>query len=132
MLRFARGLSLQTVPASPAPFTVATAPAGLRLQLMTRGQMCLAPPALAEVRDQGRGLCLNLVPPTEAVEPDPEDERLTIGGRPATLMSTDEGPMTLTLPLTAGRQLTVDVTQEDVPLTREQLIRFAEGVTVTG
>jgi hypothetical protein len=40
--------------------------------------------------------------------------------------------MTLTLPLTAGRQLTVDVTQEDVPLTREQLIRFAEGVTVTG
>ena len=94
--------------------------------------MCLAPPALRKVRDGGRGLCLNVVPPVEAVEPDREDERLTIGGRPATLASTDEGPMTLTVPLTAGRQLTVDVTQEDVPLTREQLIRFAEGVTVNG
>jgi hypothetical protein len=40
--------------------------------------------------------------------------------------------MALTIPLAGDRVLLVDVTQEDVPLTREQLIRFAEGVTVTG
>ena len=57
---------------------------------------------------------------------------LTVGGRAATLASNDEGPMTLTIPLAGERALQIDVTQEDVPLTREQLIRFAEGVSVTG
>jgi len=58
--------------------------------------------------------------------------RLTVGGRPATLSSNEEGPDTLTVPLDSRRVLTVYVKQEDVPVTREQLIRFAEGITIMG
>lgn len=131
VLRFARGLRSQTVPASPAPFTIAEAPAGLVLQTMTEDYLCLAPPALL-ADHQGRGICIGVHTLEEHGKPDPEDERLTIGGRPATLSGNEEGPLTLTVPLDARRVLVVDATQEDVPLTREQMIRFAEGIAITG
>jgi hypothetical protein len=102
------------------------------MQTMTEDQLCLAPPALLADRKAGRGICLTVLPTSEGEEPDAEDERLTIGGRAATLASNDEGPMALTIPLAGERALRIDVTQEDVPFTRAQLIRFAEGVTVTG
>jgi hypothetical protein len=131
VLRFARGLRLQAMPASPLPFAVATAPAGLRVQALAEWRLCLAPPALVAEKG-GRGICLSVIPVSEGEGPEEEDERLTVRGRPATLASNDEGPMRLTVPLEPERALTIDVTQEDVPLTREQLIRFAEGVTVGG
>jgi len=130
VLRFARGLRLRTVPASPVPFTVATAPAGLVLQTMTENYLCLAPAALLADRDGGRGVCIVVEPPGEDTKPAPEDERLTVGGRRATLSDNPEGPDSLTVPLDSRRVLTVYVKQEDVPLTREQLIRFAEGTTL--
>jgi hypothetical protein len=40
--------------------------------------------------------------------------------------------MELTVQLDSKRVLSVAVDQEDVPLDREQLIRFAEGITVLG
>jgi hypothetical protein len=132
VLRFARGLRLRTVPASPVPFSVATAPAGLVLQAMTENYLCLAPAALLADRDGGRGVCVSVDPPSEDNRPAPEDERLTVGGRPATLSGNEEGPDTLTVPLDSRRVLTVYVKQEDVPVTREQLIRFTEGITVNG
>lgn len=65
-------------------------------------------------------------------EPSPEDERLTVGGRPAVLRTSEQGPGPLDVQLDARRLLSVAVEQSDVPLTRDQLIRLAEGITVTG
>lgn len=132
VLRFARGLRLRTVPASPVPFSVATAPAGLVLQAMTENYLCLAPAALLADRDGGRGVCIVVEPPAEHNKPAPEDERLTVGGRRATLSDNPEGPDTLTVALDSRRVLTVYLKQKDIPVTREQLIRFTEGITVNG
>ncbi|RSM65436.1 hypothetical protein DMB66_16435 [Actinoplanes sp. ATCC 53533] len=132
VLRFARGLRLRTLPASPVPFTVAAAPAGLVLQTMTKDYLCLAPPALLADPDGGRGICVVVDAPAEHNRPAPEDERLIVGGRRATLSGNEDGPGSLTVPLDSRRVLTVYVKQEDVPVTREQLIRFAEGITVNG
>ncbi|GAA3952414.1 hypothetical protein [Actinoplanes auranticolor] len=132
MLRFANGLRLQAMPPSPLPFTVATAPPGLVLQVMTENYMCLAPPASLADGDSGHGLCIGLGTAAPDDEPSPEDEQLTVRGEPATLETSDRGPVALTVRLDAQRLLSVTVEQNDLILTRDQLIRFAEGITVPG
>jgi hypothetical protein len=128
VLQFVRGLRPEPLPGSPAPFTVAAAPPGLSLQFLTEGYLCLAPAAALTDQTSGRGICLDVNPGT--AEPEPEDERVTVAGRAATMAVSDEGPLALTMQLDGRRVLAIDVTREDVPLTREELIRFAAGVTV--
>ncbi|MEU8233096.1 hypothetical protein AB0C12_26250 [Actinoplanes sp. NPDC048967] len=130
VLRFADGLRPVAMPPTPLPFGIATAPPGLVLQTLTTDYLCLAPPATLTDGESGRGICLGLGTVSGQDEPSPEDERLTIGGRPATLESSDQGPGTLNVRLDAKRLLSIAVEQADVPLTRDQLIRFAEDITV--
>ncbi|WP_433716963.1 hypothetical protein ACQP2Y_23785 [Actinoplanes sp. CA-051413] len=130
VLRFAGGLRPQAMAPTPLPFTVATAPPGLVAQVIAKDNLCLAPPPALTDGESGRGICLQLDPLSARIEPAPEDERLTVGGRQATLETSDQGPDALHVRLDARRLLSITVEQEDVPLTRDQLIRFAEGVTV--
>ncbi|AGZ43083.1 hypothetical protein [Actinoplanes friuliensis] len=130
MLRFARGLREQPVPASPPPVTVAAAPPGLVVQQLTRENICLAPPAALSERDSGRGICVSVEVTSAEDKPQPEDEKITLNGRPAWISEGDDGPSELTSTLTGKRTLTIYLDREDVPLTREELIRFAEGVAV--
>ncbi len=129
VLRFARGLRLKTVPAGPSPFAVAAAPPGLILQAMAKGHLCLAPPGAAAER-AGRGLCISVDPTTPQDGPLPEDERVTIGGRPAYLSGMPEAPVSLTLTLDGERTMVVHREPSDVELTRDQMILFASGITV--
>jgi hypothetical protein len=135
VLRFARGLRSRNLPAGPAPFTVAAAPPDLVLQQLSQERMCLAPRAAAADRDGSRGICIGLM--TASADEDPfADEELFGGAEPVTVagrpgMVTTSGT-TLTARLDPERYLTVDVNQADVPLTRDELIRFAEGVAVNG
>jgi hypothetical protein len=130
VLRFAAGLRPVATPPTPLPFGIATAPPGLVLQTLTTDELCLAPPETLTDGESGRGICLGMGTVSGQDEPSPEDERLTIHGRPATLEASDQGPETLNVRLDSKRLLSITVFQEDVPLTRDQLIRFAEGVTV--
>jgi hypothetical protein len=130
VLRFAAGLRPVAMPPTPLPFAIATAPPGLVLQTLTTDYLCLAAPATLIDGESGRGICLGLGTVSGQEESSPEDEQLTVGGRPATLEASDPGPGTLNVRLDEKRLLSVAVEQADVPLTRDQLIRFAEGVTV--
>ncbi|MEU8615328.1 hypothetical protein AB0C29_45835, partial [Actinoplanes sp. NPDC048791] len=130
VLRFADGLRPVAMPPTPLPFAIATAPPGLVLQTLTTDYLCLAPPATLTDGESGRGICLGLGTVSAQDKPSAEDERLTIGGRPATLEASDQGPGTLNVRLDKKRLLSIAVEQADVPLTRDQLIRFAEGITV--
>jgi hypothetical protein len=130
VLRFARGLRPGTVPASPAPFTVAAAPRGLVLQQATREQWCLAPPAALSEYLDGRGICITVASTSGGEEALANEELLTVGGRPATLLNSDEGPVELAVALDPEHALVVSVRHDDVPLTRDELVRFTEGVTV--
>jgi hypothetical protein len=129
VLRFARALRLRPLPASPAPFALATAPIRLVLQHMSKDFVCLAPPTTISDRS-GRGICISLSP--SADNPlDPQGEQLSVGGHRATLSKDgDDRPEQLIVALDGSRNLVVGVAQDDVPLTRERLIRLAEGITV--
>lgn len=130
VLRFARELRPQGVPASPAGFTIAAAPPGLALQHLSDQYLCLAPPAAMKDRAP-RGICVGLV--ETAQDEDPDATRLTVAGRPATLLQGEpDEPVELGVELANRRTLSITVERDDIPLTREQLIQFAEGVSVSG
>jgi hypothetical protein len=124
VLRFARGLRAQPVPASPAPFRLAEVPRGLVVSFASTQFMCLTrPPVTQETMQQG--LCLGVEP---AEEPTPDGSRVTIGGRPAVFT----GDSALQIGLGGKQVLSIYADSGIVDLTPDELVRFATGVEVTG
>jgi hypothetical protein len=124
VLRIARGLRPQPVPASPAPFRLAEVPTGLTLSFASARFLCLTrPPVTQETMQQG--LCVGVEP---AEEPTPAGSRVTIGGRTAIFT----GDSALQVDLGGKQVLTVFADPEVVDLTADDLVRFATGVQVTG
>ncbi|MEU4564148.1 hypothetical protein AB0F72_37695 [Actinoplanes sp. NPDC023936] len=133
VLKFARHLSAGSVPAGPAPVTLAVVPPGLNLQhqsaLPDQGgvSLCVATPETVASERQPSGLCADVL--EEPFDPMEEagPELLTIGGRPAAFypetgrLEVDRG---------GGRVLAISWDPERLPLSRAEAIRFAEGVTV--
>jgi hypothetical protein len=126
VLRFARGLRPGVVPAAPAPFSFAEIPPGLTLQAVHGQNMCFStrPPAHYGSLE---GLCVSVDTESPETPPDPSDVLLTVGGRPARF-STD----TLRITLGNHRFLYVRADQETVPLTSDELVRFAGGIRIVG
>ena len=129
VVRFADDLRARPLPGSPSRFGIAAAPPGLVPQRLGPDQVCLAPPAAVTDREGSRGICLGTGTASEGDEPLEGEERVTVGGRAATLEQLSDGPE-LTVPLEAGRTFIVTVDLNDVAVTDAELIRFAEGVTV--
>ncbi|MEU8243550.1 hypothetical protein AB0C07_35305 [Actinoplanes missouriensis] len=133
VLKFARHLGAGSVPAGPAPVTLAVVPPGLTLQhqsaLPTQGgaSLCVAAPETVAAERQPTGLCADVVEepfePTEEAGP----ELLTIGGRPAAFYP--EGGR-LEVDRGGGKVLAISWDPETLPLTRAEAIRFAEGVQI--
>ena len=124
VLRFARSLREQELPASPAPFRLAEVPHGLTLAFLSADYLCLAPPPVTRETMQ-QGLCVGVESaPSEA----PSGVSLTIAGRPAIFTGASE----LQIALGHQRVLTVQSDQATVRLTADELVRFATGVQVTG
>lgn len=126
VLRFARGLRAGMLPSSPAPFTFAEVPRGLTLQYADGPYMCFSSRPPRDNRSL-EGLCayVDTVSPEEA--PQSAGASLTVGGRPATFDV--DG---LRISLGNHRFLHVSTTAEIVPLTSDELVRFAEGIRITG
>ncbi|MEU4693598.1 hypothetical protein [Actinoplanes sp. NPDC023714] len=124
VLRFARGLEPGSVPAGPADVTFALVPPGFGLQHQSDTALCAAAPEVVTSGRQPAGLCAFVVdePYAPLVEAGPE--AVTVGGRAASYYS---DPGKLDVDLGGGRTLEVSW---DFPLTRDEAIRFAEGVTV--
>jgi hypothetical protein len=124
VLRFARGLHRETLPASPAPFRIAEAPQGLILGYASARYLCLVPPPVTTDTMQ-QGLCVGV----EAAPPEkPSGVSVTVAGRPATFT----GDSQLQIDLGQKLVLTVDSDPETVALTADELVRFAAGIEVTG
>jgi len=124
VLRFARGLRPQELPASPAPFGLAEVPRGLTLAFVSAQYLCLVPPPVTRETMQ-RGLCVGV----ESAPPEaPTGVKVTIAGRPAVFT----GGSALQIDLGHRRVLTVQADPDAVGLTADELVRFAAGVTVAG
>ena len=127
VLRFARGLRVGAVRADRLPIAVAAVPPGLTMQYLGDHFVCFAPPPLTATARYVRGLCAGEEKGT--FESEPGDEHLTVAGRPAVINSTGTS---IKVPLSGSRSLVISVEPDDVPLSRDDLIRFAEGVRVAG
>jgi hypothetical protein len=126
VLRFARGLRPEVLPASPAPFTFAEVPPGLTLQFVDAQYMCLSPRPPSDNHSL-EGLCVGVDTESSQEPPQPTDVRLTVGGRPATF-----GADGLRIALGNDRFLYVTTDTEIVPLDSDDLVRFAEGIRIAG
>lgn len=126
VLRFARELGSVPgdVPAGPGPFTFARVPPLLTTQYQTPEAVCLVPRQQRQQKREPEGLCVSVL--KASFEQRPDSERLTVGGRAADLHRVDGS---LTVDLGDGRVLTVAPDPARVPLSRTELLRFAEGVT---
>ena len=122
VLRVARSLRAQPLPASPAPFRLAEVPGGLTLSFASARYLCLSPPPLTETMPQG--LCVGVEP---APEERPIGSRVMIAGRPAVFAGDSE----LQIDLGGKQMLTVTADPEMIDLTADELVRFATGVEVT-
>ncbi|MET8151223.1 hypothetical protein ACIBSW_21075 [Actinoplanes sp. NPDC049668] len=135
VLRFAAGLRPGRVAGEAAPYTFAEVPPGLTLQHQSPGNVCLAPrdepvPGTDDpefFKRSPHGLCL--VTTEGPFDPAEADETLAIGGRRAAYFA---GAGLLRIELPAGRVLELDWDAERIPLTRDDIVRFAEGVRVKG
>ncbi|MFI1992096.1 hypothetical protein [Actinoplanes sp. NPDC020271] len=123
--RFAGGLKdTGTVPAGKPPFTLATVPPGLTLDQQADGMMCLAPPDVVVMQRTGNSpLCVSFEDPAE-VDLEPPMENLTINGRPAVYY--DELHQIV---ITWNPSQALIITWSSLPLTRDDAIRFATGVS---
>jgi hypothetical protein len=126
VLRFARGLRPGVLPAAPAPFTFAEMPPGLTLQYVDGQNICFAPRPPAD-NNNPEGLCVNVGIESPEEPPEPSDVLLTVGGRPARFNAAD-----LRITLGNHRFLYVRADQEIVPLTSDELVRFAGGIRIVG
>nr|BFE73452.1 hypothetical protein GCM10020092_067530 [Actinoplanes digitatis] len=135
VLRFAAGLRPGRVAGDAAPYTFAAVPPGLTLQHQSSGMACLAPPdeKVPDTDDpelfqrSPRGLCL--VTTREPFDSAEADEILAIGGHRAAYYACAG---LLRVDLGAGRVLELDWDAERIPLSRDDVVRFAEGVRVKG
>ncbi len=127
VLRFARGLhDTSGIPAGRAPFTLATVPPGLTLANQSDGMMCLAPPDVAaQSRQTGITLCVTAEDAGD-VDQEPPMENVTINGRPA-IYYDEQHQIVITW--SASTNLVVNWDPEVVPLTRDEAIRFATGIS---
>jgi hypothetical protein len=124
VLRFARGLHRQTLPASPAPFRIAEVPHGLTLGYVSGPSLCLVPPPVTRDTMQ-QGLCVRV----EAAPPEkPSGVTVTVAGRTATFTGDSE----LQIDLGQKRVLIVESDRAAIGLTADELVRFAAGITVAG
>jgi hypothetical protein len=124
VLRFARGLHPQTLPASPAPFRIAEVPHGLTLAYVSERYLCLTPPPVTRDTMQ-QGLCVG----EEAAPAEkPSGTSLTVAGRTATFT----GDSRLQVDLGHKRVLTVESDRAAVGLSADELVRFAAGIEFTG
>jgi len=123
VLRVARGLRAQPLPASPAPFRLAEVPRGLTLSFASARYLCLTPPPVTAETMQ-RGLCVGV---ERAAEPAPPGVALTIAGRPAVFT----GDSQLQIDLGGKQILAVTADPEMIKLSAADLVRFATGVEVT-
>lgn len=126
VLRFARELRARAMRPAPLPFTFAEIPPGLTLRHSVGTFACLGSRPPADNR-AAEGLCIDLTAESPDDQPAPEDERLIVGGRPATF---NADANEIRIELGAGRILSIRADPELTPLTRAELIRFAEGVGV--
>jgi hypothetical protein len=126
VLRFARELRPQAMSLVLFPFTFAEMPPGLALRHSVGPFACLGPTPPVDNRAVD-GLCIDLTTESPDDQPAPEDERLIVGGRPATFNANE-----IRIEFGAGRVLSIRADPELTPLTRAELIRFAEGVGVAG
>jgi hypothetical protein len=129
VLRFARGLDSgmgSVAGTSPAPFTFGARPPRMTTQHQSPTQVCLVDREQRQQR-QPEGLCV--VVTQEPFTPGPDGERLTVADRNAEL-HLDGG--SLTVDLGAGRLLTVTWDSETLPLSRADILRFADGITYRG
>lgn len=126
VLRFARELRPQAMSLVLLPFTFAEMPPGLALRHSVGPFACLGPLPPVDNRAVD-GLCVDLIAESPDDQPAPEDEHLIVGGRPATF---NADANEIRIELGAGRILSVRADPELTPLTRAELIRFAEGVGV--
>ncbi|MCU7727501.1 hypothetical protein ODJ79_27605 [Actinoplanes sp. KI2] len=124
VLRFARGLHRQTLPASPAPFRIAEVPHGLTLGQVSGQFLCLVPPPVTRDTMQ-QGLCVHVeAAPAEK----PSGVSVTVAGRPATFT----GDSQLQIDLGQKRVLIVESDRSAVGLTADELVHFASGIEVAG
>ncbi|MEV4280655.1 hypothetical protein [Actinoplanes xinjiangensis] len=129
VLRFARGLDGGTgsvAGTSPAPFTFSAWPPRMTTQHQSPTQVCLIGRDQRQQR-QPEGLCILVT--EEPFAPGTDGERLTVAGRDAELYL-DAG--SLTVDLSAGRLLSVTWDPETMPLSRDDVLRFAGGITYHG
>jgi hypothetical protein len=129
VLRFARGLDGGTgsvAGTSPAPFTFSVWPPRMTTQHQSPTQVCLVGQE-QQLQRQPEGLCVLVT--EEPFAPGTDGERLTLAGRDAEL-HLDAG--SLTVDLGAGRLLSVTWDPETIPLRRNDVLRFAGGITYHG
>jgi hypothetical protein len=130
VLRFARGLdggSGSVAGTSPAPFTFSAWPSRMATQHQSPTQICLVDREHRQQQRQPEGLCV--VVTQEPFTPGPDGERLSVAGHDAELHL---AAGSLTADLGAGRLLTITWDQATIPMSRDDILRFAGGITYNG
>lgn len=129
VLHFAASLhdAAPGIPAGKPPFTLATIPPGLTLAHQSDGVMCLAAPADAA---QGRQtspttLCVTGEDAGD-LDQEPPMEDVTVNGRHAIYY--DELHQ-IVINWSAGENVVVSWNPDTLPLTRDEAIRFATGIS---
>ncbi|BCY10289.1 hypothetical protein [Actinoplanes sp. L3-i22] len=127
VLRIATGLTTDgSIPAGKPQFTFATVPPGLTLGHRSQGITCLAPPALVnQDRPAQIGVCVTLESADDAGQ-EPPMEEVTVNGRHAVYYPELHQ---LVIDWTNAMKLVVNWDPETVPLTREDVLRFASGIS---
>ncbi|BBH67627.1 hypothetical protein ACTI_43120 [Actinoplanes sp. OR16] len=127
VLRFARELEPGSVPAGPADVAFALVPPEHSLQHQSDGSLCVAVPEVVTSERQPTGICAFVTDEAYSAVTEAGPEEVTVGGRAASYY-TDAGK--IDVDLGGGRTLEITWDTEAMPLTRDEAIRFAEGVTV--
>ncbi|MBL7261061.1 hypothetical protein [Paractinoplanes lichenicola] len=124
VLRFARGLTGGSIPGARPSFDFVAVPPGFTLQHESEGYTCVAPAAtVPRDRNPSGGVCVQLLSELEPpVEP---GMATTVNGRPAEFHST-----TLTIELGRSRWLELAWDQDVTPLSSDEIVRLAAGITV--
>lgn len=128
VLRFARelGNGSGAVSAGPAPFTFAEVPGRMTTQQQSPEMVCFMPRQQPQQQRQPEGLCVGVL--KEPFSRQPEGERLTVAGKEAELFL-ESGSLNIDL---GGRVLEIYWETAKVPLTKAEVLRFAEGITYHG
>ncbi|MFF4756265.1 hypothetical protein ACWD5R_38285 [Streptomyces sp. NPDC002514] len=121
----------------PAGFTVDTVPAGWKVESSTTSVFVAVPPGthtpkpVPGATDLSRGIAV-MLQGMSRLPADSPVTKVTVKGKAGSLgLTEDKGAKWLIYPDSAGHNVLVQVPVE-LRLTDSQIVRFAEGVTVTG